>query len=228
MKNIWFTIYVASKDVEKFNGLANYRTLLEFLLISAVQDKLDRTKKVNKIMFCLIPDLEEDSIDNFIKNYFNGRKPALGIINLEASTKGIDWNDLSDKKKKALLIDKWKVLFSNLSDDYFLIDKSEVLQSLEALKTIEWTLSSSIFKKKLRYKKEIYEIIMNLSVEKATLTMVRLSDQKSFKLKEYDTWKIMTEANFKNFNILEGDILRLENSSIFGSPQFFDLKDLVQ
>jgi hypothetical protein len=226
MRNIWFTIYSRSKDDEKFIGLRNYRTLLEILLIPAIQDKLNRDKKAQKIMFCLLPDLEEDLIDSFVKNYSNKKKLNQGIINLEASSKGINWNILTDQEKKNFLIEKWKILFNNLSDDYFVTDKSEVLKSLEELKDQEWKITSKPFKKKLKYNKEIFNVVIDISVERLELAIERESDGKWYKLKEYEAWKMMTDANFKNFK-LDGDSLIIENSSIFGAPEVFDLKSVL-
>lgn len=178
-------------------------------------------------MFCLISDLEKDLIDNFRNNYYNKKVLTGGIINLDASTKNIDWNNLSEVERKDFLIEKWKVLFNNLSDDYFVTDKSEVIDALEKLKGEEWKISNSLFKKKLKYNKEVYDIVMDLSTEKAELALVRVSDKKRINLKDYETWKIMTDANFKKFK-LEGDILTFENSSIFGMPETFDLKEFIK
>lgn len=227
MRNIWFTIYSSNKDDHKYYGLANYRTLLEILLIPVIQNKINRDKKVQKIMFCLISDLEKDLIDNFRNNYYNKKVVTGGIINLDTSTKNIDWNNLSEAERKDFLIEKWKVLFNNLSNDYFVTDKSEVIDALEKLKGEEWKISNSLFKKKLKYKEEVYDIVMDLSTKKAELALVRVSDEKRINLKDYETWKIMTDANFKKFK-LEGDILTFENSSIFGMPETFDLKEFIK
>lgn len=231
MRNIWFTIYSSTKDDGQYIGLSNYRTLLELILIPAVQDKINREKKAQKIMFCLIPELEEDSIDNFKRNYLNKKVVSGGIINLDASAKGIDWIRLTDQEKKDFLMEKWKVLFSILSDDYFVVDKSEVLNSLEILKSQEWRIKSSPIKKKLKYKKEVYTIVMDISTEKAQLALVRDSDEKWFALKDFETWKIQTDANFKSFK-LDGDILTFVYSNFFNtmfeSPAIFDLKEFIK
>lgn len=224
MRNIWFTIYTGS--IDKYLGIANYRTLLEILLIPAIQDKINREKKVQKYMLMFNPDLEFDNVEYF-KELFYQKKGYDGIVNISISTKNIDWNNLSEKEKKDFLIEKWKVLFNNLSDDYFVTDKREVIDALEKLKGEEWKISNSLFKKKLKYNKEVYDIVMDLSTEKAELALVRVSDKKRINLKDYETWKIMTDANFKKFK-LEGDILTFENSSIFGMPENFDLKEFIK
>ncbi|WNI35972.1 hypothetical protein [Chryseobacterium sp. SG20098] len=229
MKNIWFTIYSSTKDDDKYIGLNNYRTLLEILLIPAIQDKINREKKVQKIMLDLFPDLENDKIEYF-KELFYEKKPYDGIINISISTKTISWNHLSEDERKDFLIEKWKVLFSNLSDDYFLVDKSEVIKSLDELKNKEWKVTTSPIKKKLKYNKDVYTIVMDLSTERAQLALVRNSDQKWIKLKDFETWKIMTDANFKNFK-LDGDILAFSYSSVFNTlftaPEIFNLKEII-
>ncbi len=224
MRNIWFTIYTGS--IDKYLGIGNYRTLLEILLIPAIQDKINREKKVQKYMLMFNPDLEFDNVEYF-KELFYQKKGYDGIVNISISTKNIDWNNLSEKEKKDFLIEKWKVLFNNLSDDYFVTDKREVIDALEKLKGEEWKISNSLFKKKLKYNKEVYDIVMDVSTEKAELALVRVSDKKKINLKDYETWKIMTDANFKKFK-LEGDILTFENSSIFGMPETFDLKEFIK
>ncbi|MBD3907098.1 hypothetical protein NAL32_20490 [Chryseobacterium sp. Ch-15] len=226
MRNIWFTIYSSTKDDDKYIGLENYRTLLELLLIPAIQNKINRNKKAQKIMLDFSPHLENDNVENFIKWHYN-KKPYEGIINLDVSTKGVDWNTMTDQERKDFLIEKWKVLFNNLSDDYFVVDKYEVIKSLEELKKEKWKHTSLLFKKKLKYNKEIYSIIMDVSVEKASLALVRESDEKWFILKEYEPWKIMMNANFKNFKLINEDTLMLENKTIFLPPEVFDLKEVL-
>lgn len=227
MRNIWFTIYSSGKHDDKYIGLNNYRTLLEILMIPAIQDKINRTKKAQKIMLMFYPDLEEDDIDYF-KELYNEKKVRDGIMNISISTKNIDWNSLSEQEKKNFLIEKWKVLFGNLSDDYFLVDKSEVIDSLEKLRKEDWKHTSLLFKKKLKYNKESYSIVLDITLEKAKLALVRESDEKWFILKEYDeVWRVMTDAIFKNFK-LEDDVLTLENKSFFLSPERFDLKEFIK
>lgn len=224
MKNIIFTAYFSK--LENFVDLPDYNIVMELLMIINIQDKLNREKKMRKIMYCLSTNLEEDNIENFHENYYK-KKVWQGIVNLDVSAKYINWNTLTDQKKKDFLIEKWKVLFNNLSDDYFVVDKSEVLKSLEELKKEEWKHTSLLFKKKLKYNKEIYSIIMDISVEKASLALVRESDEKWFILKEYEPWKIMMNANFKNFKLINEDTLMLENKTIFLPPEVFDLKEVL-
>lgn len=231
MRNIWFTIYSSNKDDAKFIGLQNYRTLLELLLVPTIQDKINRERKAQKIMFCLIPELESDLIDHFKSNYLNKKIVNGGIINLEASAKNIDWNNLSEQKRKDFLIEKWKVLFNNLSDDYFVTDKSEVIKSLDELKNKDWKITNSPFKKKVKYNKENYAVVLEISTQRAQLALVRDSDEKWFALKDFETSKIQTDANFKGFN-LDGDILTFVYKNIFNamfkSPAVFDLKDFIK
>jgi len=68
---------------------------------------------------------------------------------------------------------------------------------------------------------------MDISAERAQLALVRDSDEKWFALKDYETWKITTDASFKNFK-LDDDILTFTNSSIFGSSEIFDLKEIIK
>lgn len=225
MKNIWFTIYSSTKDDDKYVGLANYRTLLEILLIPTIQDKINREKKIQKYMLMFSDKIENDDINHF-KNLHYEKKIKDGIVNLYVSTKNIDWNNFSDWERKDFLIEKWKVLFNNLSDDYFVTDKSEVIKALEELKNKEWKITSVIFKKKLKYNKETYSVVMDISPQKAELALLRDSDEKWIRLKDYETWKITTDANFKNFK-LDGDILTFNNARIFGSPEIFNLKDVI-
>lgn len=231
MKNIWFTIYSSSKNHDKFLGLENYRTLLEILLIPAIQDKINRDKKVQKIMYCLIPEIDNDLIENFKNNYFNKRIVNGGIINLEISTMKLGWDSLSINEKKNFLIEKWKVLFNNLSDDYFLTNKSEVITSLEELKKEEWRITSPLIKKKLKYKGELFTITMDISIERAQLALIRDSDKKWFPLKDYEPSKIHTDANFKNFKLQE-DTLTFSYKNIFNtmfeSSAVFDLKEILK
>jgi hypothetical protein len=231
MRNIWFTIYSSIRDDDKYKGLNNYRTLLEILLIPAVQDKINRAKKAQKIMFCLLPELEMDLIDNFKSNYSNKKVVSGGIINLEASSKGIDWNNLSEQGRKDFLIEKWKVLFNSLSEDYFLTNKSEVIASLDKLKNKDWRITSSVFKKKVKYNKESYTVMMDITTERAQLALIRNSDEQWFKLKDFETWKILTDANFKSFK-LDGDVLVFSYSSVFnvlfGSPEIYNLKEYIK
>jgi hypothetical protein len=228
MRNIWFTIY--SGSIEEYLGIADYRTLLEILLVPAIQDKINREKKAQKIMLMFYSDLESDNVAYF-KELFYEKKPYDGIVNISISTKDIDWNNLSEQERKNFLIEKWKVLFNNLSDDYFLVDKSEVIKSLEHLKRKEWQVTNFPFKKKLKYKKEVYTVIIDISLDRAQLALVRESDEKCFALRDYETWKIQTDANFKNFK-LDGDILTFTNNNIFNvmfeSPTTFDLKEILR
>ncbi|GEN69924.1 hypothetical protein [Chryseobacterium rhizosphaerae] len=230
MRNIWFTIYSSTKDDNKYIGLNNYRTLLEILLIPAIQDKINREKKAQKIMFCLIPQLEKDLIDNFKSNYVNKKIVNGGIINLEASSKGVDWNDISDQERKDFLIEKWKVLFNNLSDDYFVTDKSEVIASLDELKNKDWKITRSPFKRKVKYNKENYAVVLDVTTERAQLALVRDSDNKWFVLRIFETSKIQTDANFKGFQ-LDGDTLKFiyKNpfNAMFESPVIFSLKEII-
>ncbi|RKF37134.1 hypothetical protein BCY89_05645 [Sphingobacterium siyangense] len=231
MKNIWFTIYSSTKDDTEFIGLNNYRTLLEIMLIHYIQDKINREKKAQKIMFCLIPELDTDLLDNFKKNYDNKKIVNGGIINLEASAKGINWNNLIEQEKKDFLIEKWKVLFDNLSDDYFLTDKSKVIESLEELRNKDWKIVSSPFKKKVKYNNQSYTVMLDITTERAQLALVRDSDEKWFPLKDFETSKISTDANFKGFQ-LEGDNLTFVYKNFFNamfeSPAVFDLKEVVK
>lgn len=48
MKNIWFTVYTSTKDDDKYIGIADYRTLLELLLVPAIQDKINQDKRRRK------------------------------------------------------------------------------------------------------------------------------------------------------------------------------------
>lgn len=228
MRNIWFTIYAGSN--EQYPGITNYCTLLEMLLIPVVQDKINREKKAQKIMLMLNSDLESDNVDYF-KGLFYQKKPIDGIINLQVSTKSIDWRRLPEQKRKDFLIEKWKVLFNNLSDDYFLTDKSEVLKSLDKLTDKEWKLSIKPIKRKVKYNNNTYSIVIELSVKQARLKLVRDSDGSWALLKDYETWKIHTDANFKSFK-LEGDLLTLnyKNSfnTMFESPAVFNLREILK
>ncbi|WP_300691577.1 hypothetical protein [Chryseobacterium sp.] len=230
MRNIWFTIYSSTKDDVKFIGLNNYRTLLELLFIPAIQDKINREKKVQKIMLDFFPDLERDKVEYF-RELFYEKKPYDGIVNISISTKDLNWNSLSDKERKNFLIEKWKVLFNNLSDDYFVVDKSQVIDTLEKLKNQEWKITSSPFKKKVKYNKENYSVVMDITTERSQLALVRDSDKKWFPLKDYETWKIETDANFKGFQ-LEEDTLTLVYKNFFNtmfeSPAIFDLKEIIK
>ncbi|WP_312172232.1 hypothetical protein [Chryseobacterium sp.] len=231
MRNIWFTIYSSTKDDGKYLGLNNYRTLLELLLIPAVQDKINREKKIQKIMLSLFPELETDQVDNFKNNYFDRKVVNGGIINLEVSSKAIDWNVLSEQERKDFLIDKWKILFNNLSDDYFLTDKSEVIASLEELKHNEWRIINSPFKKKVKYNKESYSVVIDITTQRAQLALSRDSDERYYPLKAYETCKIETDANFKNFK-LEGDTLSFNYKNIFNTmfeaPAVFNLNEIIK
>ncbi|WP_343657917.1 hypothetical protein [Chryseobacterium sp.] len=228
MRNIWFTIYTGS--VNEYERIANYRTLLELLLIPAIQDKLNRDKKVQKYMLMFSNNIENDDIKLF-KDLHYEKKVADGIVNLYIATKNIDWNNLSEQDRKDFLIEKWKVLFNNLSDDYFVTDKSEVITSLEELKNKDWKITNSPFKKKVKYNKESYAVILDVTTERAQLALLRDSDGKRFKLKDYETCKISTDANFKGFQ-LEGDTLTFVYKNFFNamfeSPAVFDLKDVVK
>ncbi|WP_447951109.1 hypothetical protein [Chryseobacterium koreense] len=224
MRNIWFTIY-ASK-LEEFLDLPDYNAVLEILLAIKIQDKINRDKKAQKIMISLSSNMDEDYIEHFVENYYNKKKVLMGIINLPISTKHINWNTLTDKEKKNFLIEKWKVLFNNLSDDYFVVDKSEVIKSLEELKHEEWKLSIPLFKKKLKYNRETYEFILETSPEKADVILTRDSDNKKINLKSYKTRQTMYDTTFKNFK-LDGDTLTLENKTFFLPPEVFDLKKIL-
>lgn len=83
---------------------------MEPLMIIHIQDKLNREKKMRKVMYCLSKNLESDNIENFIKNYYN-KKVWEGLVNLDVSAKYIDWNTLTDQEKKDFLIEKWNVIF---------------------------------------------------------------------------------------------------------------------
>ncbi|MFC3158100.1 hypothetical protein SAMN05443633_104429 [Chryseobacterium arachidis] len=171
-------------------------------------------------------DLESDNAENFKELYY-GKNVQGGIINLSISTKNRDWNLFSDQDRKDFLIEKWKVLFNNLSDDYFVADKSEVIDSLEELRNEEWKHAGLLFKKKLKYNKETYSIVMDISVENAKLALLRDSDEKRFILRDYEkVWRTMSDANFKNFK-LDGDILTFENKASFLPAEVFDLKQIV-
>lgn len=230
MRNIWFTIYSSTKDDAKFIGLNNYRTLLELLLIPEIQDKINRDKKVQKYMLMFSENIENDDIELF-KNLHFEKKVTDGIVNLYVATKNIDWNNLSEQKRKDFLIEKWKDLFNNLSDDYFVTDKSEVIKSLDELKNKDWKITNSPFKKKVKYNKENYAVVLEISTQRAQLALVRDSDEKWFALKDFETSKIQTDANFKGFN-LDGDILTFVYKNIFNamfeSPAVFDLKEFIK
>ncbi|WP_326981705.1 hypothetical protein VUJ46_15910 [Chryseobacterium sp. MYb264] len=227
MRNIWFTIYTGS--VENYSGIANYRTLLEKLLISVIQDKINREKKIQKYILMFSNNIEVDNIELF-KDLHYEKKVRDGIVSLDVSTKHIDWNNLSEQEKKDFLIEKWKVLFNNLSDDYFLTDKSEVIASLEDLKTQEWRITSSPFKKKVKYNKENYSVVIDLSTQRAQLALVRDSDQEWYALRDFETSMIHTNAYFKGFT-LEGDKLTFlyKNffNAMFKSPPVFNLKECI-
>lgn len=229
MRNIWFTIYSSPTVDDKYIGLNNYRTLLELLLIPAIQDKINGEKKARKIMLDLFPDLENDKVEYF-RDLFYEKKPYDGIVNISISTKDIDWNNLSKQERKDFLIEKWKVLFNNLSDDYFVTDKSAVMASLDALKDMEWRITSSPFKKKVKYNNESYSVVMDLTTERAQLALVRDSDQEWFALRDFETSKVQTDANFKGFH-LEGDTLTLlyKNlfNSMFESSAVFNLREII-
>lgn len=228
MRNICFTIYSSTKDDDKYIALNNYRTLLEILLIPAIQDKINREKKVQKIMLDLFPDLENDKVEYF-RELFYGKKPYDGIVNISISTKGIDWNSLSEYERKDFLIEKWKVLFNNLSEDYFVTDKSEVIASLDELKNKDWKITSSPFKRKVKYNKENYSVVLDITTERAQLALVRDSDNKQFVLRNFETAQIHTDANFKGFQ-LDGDTLTFvyKNAfnTMFGSPVAFNLREI--
>lgn len=219
-----FALNASPKDGEKFLDLYDYNAVLSPLLVIAIQNKINRDKKAQKIM---ISFAEDDYLDHFIQLYHN-KKPWQGIINLSISTKNINWNTLTDQEKKDFLIEKWKVLFSNLSDDYFVVDKSEVIQSLEQLRKSEWRISYPLFKKKLKYNKDIYDIILEVSPQKAELLLIRDSDKKRFNLKNYQARKTLFDINFKNFKIINDDTLMLENKTIFLAPEVFDLKEILK
>lgn len=229
MRNIWFTIYSSTKDDAKFIGLNNYRTLLELLLIPEIQDKINRDKKVQKYMLMFSENIENDDIELF-KNLHFEKKVKDGIVNLYVATKNIDWNNLSEQERKDFLIEKWKVLFNNLSDDYFVTDKSEVIKSLDELKNKDWKITNSPFKKKVKYNKDNYAVVLEISTQRAQLALVRDSDEKWFALRDFETSKIQTDANFKGFN-LDGDILTFVYKNIFNamfeSPAVFDLKEFI-
>lgn len=226
MKNTIFTIYFSPKDDDKYIDLLDYNAFLECLLGIILQNKINKEKKAKKIMLDFFPDLEEDKIEDFRKYFYNG-KPWQGIVNLSVSTKNVNWNNLLEKEKKIFLIEKWKILFNNLSDDYFVVDKSEVIKSLEELKSSEWKLTIPLFNRKLKYNKLVYDIVLNISPAKAELLLVRKSDEKHFNLKNYQTRKIIFDINFKNFKIINEDTLMLENKLIFLPPEIFDLREII-
>lgn len=225
MRNIMFTAYFSK--LEEFADLPDYNAIMELLMVINVQDKLNRAKKMTKVMFCLITDREKDNVENFIKNYHN-KKVWQGLVNLDVAAKNINWNTLSDQEKKDFLMEKWKVLFNNLSDDYFVVDKSETIKSLEELKHSEWKITSYLFKKKLKYNKEIFDIVLEISPAKAELALIRVSDEKWFKLKEFKTRQILFDTNFKSFKLIDNDTFILENKTIFLPPEIFDLKEILK
>jgi len=55
------------------------------------------------------------------------------------------------------------------------------------------------FKKKLKYNKELYTVMPDLSLNKLEITLVRESDNAEFKLRQYEPWQIVYDAHFKNF-----------------------------
>lgn len=230
MRNIWFTIYSSNKDDAKFIGLPNYRTLLELLLIPAIQDKINRDKKIQKYMLMFSENIENDDIELFKKLHFE-KKIKDGIVNLYVATKNINWKNLSEQERKDFLIEKWKVLFGNLSDDYFATDKSEVIKSLDELKNKDWKITNSPFKKKVKYNKENYAAVLDISTQRAQLALVRDSDEKWFALRDFETCKIKTDANFKGFT-LDGDTLTFVYKNIFNTmfetPAIFDLKEVIK
>lgn len=181
-------------------------------------------------MLDFFPDLERDKVEYF-RELFYEKKPYDGIVNISISTKDLNWNSLSDNEKKDFLIEKWKVLFNNLSDDYFVVDKSEVIDALEKLKNQEWKITNSPFKKKVKYNKESYTVMLDITTERAQLALVRDSDEKWFPLKDFETCKIITDANFKGFQ-LEGDTLTFVYKNFFNamfeSPAIFDLKEVIK
>ncbi|MFP3831378.1 hypothetical protein [Chryseobacterium sp. SIMBA_028] len=177
----------------------------------------------------LSDNIENDDIKLF-KDLHYDKKVRDGIVSLYVSTESIDWNNLSEQKRKDFLIEKWKVLFNNLSDDYFVTDKSEVIASLDELKNKDWKITSSPFKRKVKYNKENYTAVLDVTTERAQLALVRDSDEKWFKLKDFETSKIQTDANFKGFQ-LDGDTLKLvyKNpfNAMFESPVIFSLKEII-
>ncbi len=228
MRNIWFTIYTGS--IDNYQGITNYRTLLEVLLIPAIQSMINREKKIQKFMLMFSDSIECDDIKLFTDLHYN-KKVRDGIVNLYISTKDLDWDNLSEQERKDFLIEKWKVLFNNLSDDYFVTDKSEVISSLEELKSKEWKIINSPFKKKLKYNKESYSVVIDITTQRAQLALKRISDEQWFPLRDYDASKIHTDANFKGFE-LEGDKLTFVYKNIFNtmfeSPAVFDLREIIK
>lgn len=219
-----FTTYFSR--LEEFVDLPDYNAILEILLALKIQSKLKRDKKAQKIMISISSANDEGYIDRFIDNYYGKKKVEMGIINLPVSTKGVNWNLLSKQEKKEFLMEKWKLLFENLSDDYFLVDKTEVIQSLEKLKNEEWEVFIPLFKKKLNYNKESYDFSLHLTPEKTDLCLLRLSDNRRFLLKSYESREIRFESSFKSFN-LSDDILILENNSPFLEAEIFDLNRVL-
>lgn len=131
MKNIIFDVYysyhtIEIKDFELFN------LKIKPLLLENIQPLLNKNVKMRKIMLFLTSDIDSDNIVGFIDNFFN-KKPLLGIINLEVSVKNLNWNILNDAQKLTFLLEKWKLLFSNLSDNYFMDSKIEVLRYIDNL-----------------------------------------------------------------------------------------------
>lgn len=224
MRNTIFTTYFSK--LEEFLDLPDYNAILEILLVTKIQNKINREKKAQKIMISISSDDDKVSLERFRDNYYDKNKVLMGIINLPISTNGVIWNELSDKEKKDFLMEKWKVLFDNLSDDYFVVEKSEVIKSLDELKVAEWKLRIPLFKKQLKYNKEIYEFVLDVSPEKAEIVLVRLSDNKNVGLKSYQTRKIRFDTDFKNFK-LSNDILTLESNTPFLEPETFDLREVV-
>ena len=219
-----FTTYFSK--LEEFVDLPDYNALLEILLALKIQSKLNRDKKAQKIMISLSSANDKGYIERFKDNYYGKKKVEMGMINLPVSTNGVNWNLLSNQEKKDFLMEKWKLLFENLSDDYFLEDKSEVIQSLEKLKNEDWIVSIPLFKKSLKYDNESYDFLLDITPEKTDLCLVRLSDSKRFTLKSYEPRGIRFEANFKSFKLLDY-ILTLENNSPFLEAEIFDLSQVL-
>jgi hypothetical protein len=224
MKNIMFTTYFSK--LEEFLDLPDYNAILEILLITKIQDKLNRVKKAKKIMISLSSEVEKDCVEQFVNNYHHTKHLKTGIINLPLSTKTINWNALTHQEKKNFLMEKWKLLFNNLSEDYFVVDKSEVIDILEKMKTQEWKVEP-LFKKQLSYNNEKYVLTLNISPLCTQVLLIRTLDGKKYVLKNYQTRQIMFDTDFKDF-ILINDTLILKNKNIFLPSEQFNLKEIIK
>lgn len=132
MKNIFFTIYLNSEITTREEDLQLFELKIETFLVENIQPKLNRSLKMRKIMLFLTKDICSDNIAGFIDNFYN-KKPLLNIINLEISINDLNWDIINSSKKVQFLIEKWKLLFENLSDDYYIVPKIEVLKCFDKL-----------------------------------------------------------------------------------------------